>query len=349
MLSRPSPLISVIVLNYNGARWLKKCLGSLRTQSMFDRLEILVADNCSPDQSDRLAAEIMSGWNNGRVIQNGSNLGFCEGNNRAAVQATGKYLFFLNNDTWMESDCLEKLLQAVEAMGAQAGQPLIVDYEDASVVNPSGAGFDIFGLLSGGEPGTDAHEVFVVGGCSYLIERELFHALGGFDPVFFMYVDEFDLSWRLWISGARAIIAPCARLHHRGAADVNPEGGGRIVAVRTSDTKRYYANRNGLLLILKNAEGVLLLLLPFQLLLLGMEACVGLLLVRRWSFIRRAYLDAVADCWKLRRHVLAERKRIAGFRRHSDWKLLRFLRGPLNRWQEFRNFRRHGLPTVVDK
>src|SRR5438128_1817745 len=89
------PLITVIVLNYNGARWLKRCLPSLKDQTIFIQLEIIVADNASPDKSDQLAAELMNGWQNGRVLQHGENLGFCEGNNRAAMQAKGKYLFFL--------------------------------------------------------------------------------------------------------------------------------------------------------------------------------------------------------------------------------------------------------------
>ncbi|HEY5909413.1 MAG TPA: glycosyltransferase, partial [Verrucomicrobiae bacterium] len=90
------------MLNYNGARWLERCLKSLRNQSIFDQLEILVADNASPDNSASLAADLMSGWPNGRVIQHGMNLGFCVGNNRAAERASGEYVFFLNNDTWLE-------------------------------------------------------------------------------------------------------------------------------------------------------------------------------------------------------------------------------------------------------
>jgi GT2 family glycosyltransferase len=103
------PLVSIIVLNYNGARWLERCLGSLRQQTIFERMEVLVADNASPDGSDRLAADYMRGWPNGRVIQHGENLGYCEGNNRAALQAKGEWFLFLNNDTWTEPDCLETL------------------------------------------------------------------------------------------------------------------------------------------------------------------------------------------------------------------------------------------------
>lgn len=345
--SGPSrPLITVIVLNYNGAKWLKRCLESIRVQAVFERLEVIVADNASPDKSDVLAEELMHGWANGRVLRHGANLGFCEGNNRAALHASGEYLFFLNNDTWMEPDCLSELVTTVERMGAQAGEPLISDYDDSSNLCQLGAGFDIFGMMSLEHAAPVARPVFVVGGCSYLIKRDLFRKLGGFDPAFFMYVDEYDLSWRLWVSGAKAILVPTASLHHRGAANVNPKGQTRMVEFRTSDMKRFYTNRNGLLLLLKNCQHVLLLMVLFQGLLLICEALAALVLVRRWQFVKRAYLNAFTDCWRLRSHICAERKRIRHYRRRSDWRMLRFLRLRLNRWDEFLSLWKRGLPRV---
>lgn len=340
------PLITVIVLNYNGDRWLDRCLTSLHSQTIFDKLEIIVADNASPDRSDLLAAELTRAWPNCRVVQHGQNLGFCEGNNRAAKLASGKYLFFLNNDTWMEPDCLEQLVLTVEKMGAQAGEPLIIDYEDDSALCQVGEGFDIFGMLSIGKPGMSSREVFVVGGCSYLIRRDLFGIVGGFDSQFYMYADEFDLSWRVWAAGGSAVLVTTARLHHRSAANVNPEGGGRIVEQRTSERKRFYTNRNGLLLLFKNCEHVLLLMIPLQVLLLTLEASIALLLVRRWSFVQHAYLEAFAGCWKLRGHIVAERRRIRRFRQRSDWSMLHFLRRRLNRWEELLNVCQRGMPEI---
>jgi GT2 family glycosyltransferase len=339
-------LVSVIVLNYNGARWLERCLSSLRTQTIFDQLEVIVADNASPDGSAELAERLMKGWSNGRVMQHGENLGFCEGNNRAARSATGKYLFFLNNDTWLEPDCMVNLVKTVEETGADAGEPLIMDYEGESHSGLICPGFDVFGLLSFCERGLGPQEVFAVAGCAYFIRREVFEKVGGFDREFFMYVDEYDLSWRSWVAGAGAVAAPGARVHHRGSANVNPKGGHQVVEQRTSDTKRFYTNRNGLMLLLKNCQHILLLLVPMQLALLAVEAGVALVLVRRWSFVKRAYIDAVIWCWRLRHHIWSERKRIRGYRRQSDWRILRFLRCRLNRWEELKNLWSRGVPSV---
>jgi GT2 family glycosyltransferase len=347
-LSSAKPLLSVIVLNYNGARWLQRCLESLRAQTIFDQIELIVADNVSSDGSERLGRQIIESWPRSIFIQHTQNLGYCEGNNRAAKPAQGRYLLFLNNDTWLEPGCLEQLLAEVQRTGAGAACPLILNYEDASFQSLGAFGFDLFGLASTRARAAQTREVLMPEGCAYLIERELFQELGGFDPVFFMFADEFDLSWRVWISGHQAVAVPSARLHHRGAAQVNPAGGGATVEFRTSDTKRFYTNRNCLLVLLKNARLLLLLLVPLQLWGLAIEAFVGLVLVRRWSFVKRAYSDAILDCWRLRKHILSERRRIRQFRRRGDLRMLRFLRWRLNRWDEVQRLRRLGVPKVTE-
>ena len=344
--SRTTPLVSVIVLNYNGARWLERCLGTLREQTIFSQMEVIVADNNSPDKSDILAAKLMVGWSNGRVVQHGTNLGFCEGNNRAARQARGQWLFFLNNDTWLEPRCLETLIYETKSAGAQASGPMVLNYEDDSFQSLGAAGFDCFGLTSMRRFHTDRRPVFMPEGCAYLIERTVFHRLGGFDPEFFMFHDEFDLSFRLWIAGYMAVAVPQARLHHRGAAQVNPSGGEKVVEFRTSDLKRFYTNRNSILTFLKNARGLLLLALPLQIALLALEHVVGLILVRRWSFVRRAFFEAVSDCWRLRHHVVKERRQLKQLRQRGDLWMTRFLCLRLNRWDEVVRIRRAGIPKV---
>ncbi|MBI2924786.1 MAG: glycosyltransferase family 2 protein [Verrucomicrobia bacterium] len=343
-----APVISVIVLNYEGARWIERCLKSLQAQTIFPQIEVIVTDNASRDGSNHLAAQLLADWPNGKLLQFDENLGFCGGNNRGAAVARGQFLFFLNNDTWLEPDCLEKLLAGVRAANAQVATPLVLNYDDDTEQLVLAAGFDIFGLPSFAEARAGTYELFMPPGCSYLIDAALFRELGGFDPKIFLYADELDLSWRVWISGYRCVAVTVGRLHHRFSAHVNPKGGGTMVELRTSDTKRYYANRNGLVVLLKNCQHVLLLSVPLLLALFVAEALVSLFLIRRWSFIRRAYLGAVADCWRLRAHICAERRRIATFRRRGDWWMLRFLRARLNRWDELRRMLRLGRPKVTE-
>jgi GT2 family glycosyltransferase len=307
-------------------------------------MEVIVADNASPDGSGELARQLLSDWSNGCYLPHGANLGFCEGNNRPAIRARGRYLFFLNNDTWLEPDCLEILLTAVQRTGAAAGTPRVLTYDGDGEQVVFGAGFDLFGLVSFAPARGKVREIFMPPGCCYLIDAALFSQLGGFDPEFFMYADDLDLSWRLWAAGRRAIGVPAARLHHRMAANANPAGGGQIVEFRTSASTRYYSHRNCLLAVLKNAQHVLLLLAATQVALLLLEGVVALLLTRSWGLVRRAYVEALVDCWRLRRHIGAERRRLRQLRQRSDWWLLRFLRLRLNRWDEILRIRRLGLP-----
>ena len=104
---------------------MKRCLDSLRAQSIFDQVETLVADNLSQDGSDRLSEEHLKEWPAGswKFIQNGGNFGYCKGNNLPAAQARGKWLFFLNNDTWLQTDTLERLVAEAEKRGATAATP----------------------------------------------------------------------------------------------------------------------------------------------------------------------------------------------------------------------------------
>lgn len=341
------PAISVVVLNYNGARWIERCLASIRGQTIFSRLEVIVADNHSTDGSDKLAERLINDWPNGKIIQHGANLGYTQGNNLAAAQATGEFLFILNNDAWLENDCLEILLRVTREKNAGASCPLVMNFDDNTFQSLGIAGFDLFGLSSTRKQFSDNREIFMPEGCSWLVEKKLYDAVGGLDPEIFMYSDEYDFAFKLWIAGSKATAVPAARVHHRGAANVNPAGGVQVVEFRTSDTKRFYANRNGLLVILKNAQHILLLLAVLQTGLLLLEAMAALVLVRRWSFIDRAYLKAFRDVWRLRHHIRAERKKARFFRRRSDWWMLRFLRWRPNRLEEVIQLWRNGPPKVT--
>jgi len=342
-----SPLLSVIILNYNGLRWVDRCVQTLKEQTIFSQIEILIADNQSTDTSDKAFEKAIQDWPNARFIQNGGNFGFCEGNNLPAKVAKGKYLLFLNNDVWLEPDCLEILLREVQAANAQGAMPLILNYDDNTVQTAGGAGYDIFGFISWVAGYSHTREIFIPNGCCFLIEKNLFDKLGGFDKEFFMYADEYDLAWRLSVAGGKSILVPASRLHHRSAANVNPKGVEKIVELRTSDMKRFYANRNTFLLLLKNCQHILLLLLPMQLSLVATETLVLGLVTRRWSFIKTTFLNAINDCWRLRHHVRNERRKLAPLRIRSDWWMLRFLRWRLNRWYELMLVRRLGLPKVM--
>ena len=340
------PDISVVVLNYNGNAWMKPCLESLARQTNFDRIEIIVTDNKSSDGSDQYAAGWLRQNGKGQVVQNGANLMYCGANNNGAVVATGEFLLFLNNDTWLEPECLERLYRATVAAGADAASPLVLDYDDDAFQNSGSPGLDLFGFTTKMGPVKEVTDIFSAPGCSLFMRTETFRKIGGFAPELLIYADETDICWRVWIAGGRIISIPDARLHHRGAAVANPQGATKTVEPRTTDTKRFLANRNGILFLLKNSQHFLLLLLIPHLLLLLLEAMVSFALVRRWSYLQRSYFGAIIEAFSMRAHVREWRQRIAGFRRRGDFGMLRFLRLRPGRWDEVERLMKFGAPKV---
>ncbi len=345
-----APRVSVVILNYNGQMWLPRCLDSLARQTIFSEIEVVLTDNNSGDDSVNIAQEWFAASRvKGRVVQNGKNLFYCGANNNGAAVATGEFLLFLNQDAWLEVDCLEKLYTATKRVGADAAAPLVLDYDDDNYQSGGVVGFDCFGLATGGPPAEKVVETFASPGCSLFIRAEVFHKIGAFPPEIMGYADEIDLSWRTWIAGGKIVCVPQARVHHRGAAVVNPKGQTKVIEHRTSDSKRFLTNRNNLLCLLKNGQHILLLLAVPHLLLLAAEALAMLILTRRWSHIRSAYLAAIWSAFQMRSHVFEWRQRIAKFRKRGDFFMFRFLKLKPSRWVEARQAWKYGPPKVDAK
>ncbi len=337
-----TPLVSVIIVCYNCRQWLPRCFETLRQQSIFDRIELIIVDNASADGTEAAARELLAGWTNATVIQTGQNLGF-SANNRGVEAARGKYVYLFNPDTWLEPDCLEQFVLALESTRAEAAGGTILEYEDNTLQAKGSTGFDLFGNPVSPAGGRDPEPLFCIAGF-YFIEREFFQRIGSLDEQFFMYGEEMDLSWRIWIAGGRVIYAGKARCHHRGAAASNPAGGTKTVENRTSSFKRFLANRNFLLVIAKNGRHILLLLLIPCLSLMLAEAVVTWILARSFAAAQKSCLAPIAAAWKLRGHIRTERARIARIRQRGDFQMLRFLRFGFGRQHEFAAILKRGFP-----
>jgi len=350
----PNPIVTVVISNQNGVQWLPRCLESVRRQTIAERIEIVFVDNVSTDDSVPLARKLLDGFPQATIIENKEDLGFTGGMNKGAFAAKGDSVFLLSNDTWLEEDCLEQLVRVVTEHNADAAMPLVMDYADNTIQTLGADGLDLFGLPSITWPPEakvrgETTEILMAAGCGYWARTDFFKKVEGFDEGHFMFAEEADLSWRIWIAGGKLIRVPAARMHHRGAAGVNPAGETKIIESRTSETKRYLANRNNLLMILKNSQHILLLLILTNVLLLFLEALVNLVLVRRWSYVRKSYLAAIADAFGMLGHVREWRRRIKGLRKRSDFAMLRNLRLRPGRWEDVKQLFKFGMPKVDAK
>jgi GT2 family glycosyltransferase len=214
---REKQLISVVVLNWNGIKVLNQCLGSLRTQT-YTPLEIIVVDNSSTDDSVDFIRERFPDV---RLVVNGRNLGFGGGNNVGILASRGRYIMMLNNDTRLDSKCIEELKMSIEkddGYGACASK-ILLEYEDnlidaaGIVVCPDGLSIGR-GRLEKGDRYDEEMEVFFASDCACLYRREMLEDIGLYDEDFFAYADETDMGWRAQLAGWRCIYNPKAVVHH---------------------------------------------------------------------------------------------------------------------------------------
>jgi GT2 family glycosyltransferase len=218
------PVVSVVVLNFNGRDWLSACLGALAAQRGAPPFETILIDNASTDGSPDL---VRASWPGVRVAANATNAGFAAGNNAGARLARGVWIAFLNNDTVAEPDWLGRLhAEAAAHPECALVTSRLVFLHDPSIIDSAGDGY----LRAGGAfkhghgaPAAgfaSSREVFGACGGAFMIRRTAFDALGGFDPRFFMNYEDVDLSYRARLAGLRTWYAASAIVRHAGSGSL---------------------------------------------------------------------------------------------------------------------------------
>lgn len=262
-----SASLTVVVLNWNGAAHLPTCLDAvLALEGLSGPAAVLVADNGSTDGSGALMAERFPAV---RWLPLGENSGFAAGNDRAAAAVDSDWLLFLNNDTRARPDALAQLWPAVAAGAACAGARLVswdgrrLDF-DGGAASFTGHGH----ALGYGRPVPGGSEVprptLFASGAAMLVRRDIFLAVGGFDPSYFAYYEDVDLGWRLWLAGHSVCHVPTAVVHHRHH--------GSAAALASGAAARLY-ERNALATVVKNyADDQLARMLPAALALAALRA-----------------------------------------------------------------------------
>jgi N-acetylglucosaminyl-diphospho-decaprenol L-rhamnosyltransferase len=295
---------SVIIVNRDGAQWLRGCLGALAEDR--DELDVVLVDNGSSDESREIVRREFP-WV--RLLPLDSNEGFAAGNNAGARHATGRFLAFLNNDTQPRRGWWRALRDAlVRTPDAGLATARIVYMNDPSTVDSAGDGLTRWGgpfKRGHGQPAAlyDAPErVFGACGAAFMARRELFERVGGFDEDFFMTCEDVDLSYRARLVGHRCVYVPDAIVEHAVSASL-----GRLSAQAV-----FYGQRNVEWMYFKNSPAsVLWRSLPGHLIYMSAAAVYFARLGRLGTFVRAkmAALAGVPAVWRKRRVV--QRTRIA--------------------------------------
>jgi GT2 family glycosyltransferase/glycosyltransferase involved in cell wall biosynthesis len=210
---------SIIIPVFNKAEFTWQCLGSLVREIDFSKVEIIVVDNASTDNTEAVLAHFADYV---RVISNERNAGFVDACNQGAAVAKGKYLVFLNNDTTVLPDWLNSLIETIEADAATGAVGSMFLYPDGSIQEAGGIVWQNgeahhygWGAAPNDRRFNFAREVDYCSAASLLIKKEIFDRLGGFDRRFApAYYEDIDLCFGVRSLGYKVIYQPMSRLVH---------------------------------------------------------------------------------------------------------------------------------------
>lgn len=233
------PDLSIIIVSFNTKDVTKNCLQSIYDSlKKFPPFEIIVIDNASVDDSVEMLNSFKKNYPNLHVIANKENLGFGKANNQAVQQAKGKYILFLNSDTLVKDNAIQKLLEFAQTHPEAhfvGGKLLNSDNTDQPSAGPFyslpviiGALFfkgDYWGLTRYSPD--EIKKVDWVSGACILTKKEYFESLGGFDKNIFMYMEEIDLLYRARQKNLSTYFFPEAKFTHFGSVS----SGGRTYPI----------------------------------------------------------------------------------------------------------------------
>ena len=245
---------AVVILAWNGKKFLAQFLPSVVQYTPSDKYEIIVADNFSSDGTPDFMRQNFPGV---RLIENSANTGFAGGYNEALKQVDAEYYILLNQDVEVTENWVDiTLAEMVKDSNIVAAQPKIRAYHNRDYFEYAGAcggyidrfGYAfcrgrIFDSIEKDEGQYDAvKQIFWATGACMFVKSDVFWKLGGFDEDFFAHQEEIDLCWRINNIGYKIISVPAAVVYHVGGGSLR----------RGNPRKTYLNFRNNMMMMFKN-------------------------------------------------------------------------------------------------
>jgi GT2 family glycosyltransferase len=261
-------------------------------------------------------------------------LGFGEGCNLGAENSLGEFLYFVNSDCWFEKDCIKTLHEAALASEPSCAIFSALEYNFEGNIPTIGShsrgssGFDLFGCQVKNDSSLDLFTV----GTFFFIKRSAFYSVGEFDKKYFVYGEEQDLSWRIILAGLKIKLVEKAIIHHKATTSTSAES-------ITTEFRRFYANRNQLLMILVNSSSVLSLMTLSYTLLIAVEAIAGVILSKKLSFFYTSVVKPWGSCYQLRGYIRQRRQFVKKIRVRNDWWLIaNYFKFGFGHWDDIKRF-----------
>jgi len=302
-------------------RYLPDCIASLRKQDWPGEKKIFVMDNCSSGESFNFLREMAP---EAEIIRNANNDGFAKGNNDAmklAIQQHYDYIILFNMDTIVEADCVRHLIEAADSDGKiGAVQARLMLWPEEDIINSIG---NITHFLGFGycerykekwteDSSSHYPDIGYPSGAAVLFKKEILEIIGLFDENFWMYNEDQDLGWRIWLSGARCVLAPKAVVHHKYEFSLENQ-------------KYYWLDRNRILSMLKNYQLSTLIFISFAFLFMELGLLLFVLkrgLLREKFKVYKYFINS--ENWH---YILRVRRDSQAVRRLADKDILKIFSG----------------------
>jgi GT2 family glycosyltransferase len=268
-----------------------------------------VVDNCSSDNSVNVIRRFLPRV---KLIENRRNLGYTRGLNAAFLQTHkgSEFLAFVTNDVVLSSDWLRRMVEVIDAdvsIGAVGSKVLEVrrhaTITELRIIYPLGTLYipwnKEIGIL----------DIDCPSGQAFVVRKQVFHLVGGFDPNYFAYYDEVDLGWRIRLQGYNIVCNPHAMIVHEGAHSF-----GRLPEFLPT----LLSERNRMMACVKNLESTSLAAFIFaEVFNLVYKAFRGIL-SRQWRPIDKGYALAFVGFVRILRRALGRRALVQGSRKRTD-------------------------------
>ncbi len=240
-MSKPSPLVYIIVLTWNGKKWLESLFPSL-LKTNYPNFHILLVDNDSSDDTERFIRKHPSV----EYLKLPQNIGYAGGNNagiRYVLKKEPKYICLLNNDTKVMPNWLTELVTVTRSDSAIAlTGPMVMDWTGKNISKGTSFMNPYLEKDYKNKELKSVYEVDSIEGCCMLIRTSVLKKIGLFDETYFAYFEEMDLQRRIKAAGYKIIQATCSKIQHF-------EKGSQM---RDDNNLKYLYARNELYFILKN-------------------------------------------------------------------------------------------------
>jgi hypothetical protein len=346
MTEHMSKKVAIVLVNYKNyaEKYLADCIDSIRQQNFSGEIKVFIVDNETSVESSKLISKLAP---EAKLILNKTNDGFAKGNNDAMKLAIARgfdYMVLFNMDTVVEKNCVSELVRVAEDLTPTlslirrgrkgevgAVQARLMLWSEKNKINSLGnvTHFLGFGYAKGyGEKynpqisfsrkersgGRQEGGICYPSGAAVLYKAETLKKVGLFDEEFWMYNEDQDLGWRIWLAGFKCVLAPAAVVYHK-------------YEFNRSIKKYYWMDRNRIITMLKNYHWATIALVTPACLLME----IGLLFFSAQNGWFKEKMEVYkyflsAKNWH---HILSVRKQIQKSRRVKDKDIIRLFSGKI--------------------